>query len=83
MLINSFELDAYVSFILWGPLVAEQLFSAVLARQWRERRKAHYPILSHPLSCYPDYSELSSSLLKWKLQFPKVVVGDSRSRGQL
>lgn len=33
MLINSFELDAYISFILWGPLVAELLFSAVIARQ--------------------------------------------------
>lgn len=33
MLINSFELDAYVSFILWGPLVAELFFSAVIAGQ--------------------------------------------------
>lgn len=33
MLINSFELDAYISFILWRPLVAELLFSAVIDRQ--------------------------------------------------
>lgn len=33
MLINSFELNAYISFILWGPLVAELLCSAVIPRQ--------------------------------------------------
>lgn len=33
MHINSFELDTYISLILCGPLVADLLFSAVIARQ--------------------------------------------------
>lgn len=63
MLINSFELDAYINFILWGALFAELLFSAVIARQRKEKGSLPPP----ESSSYPDYSELSSSLLKWKL----------------
>lgn len=70
--VNSFQLDYCISFIACEPLAAELLLWAVTARQWMRGERFTAPSLSHPLSSYSNYNELSSSPSKWKLQFPKM-----------
>lgn len=65
MLINSFELDAYVSFILWRPLVCRAALLSCDCQTVKREKKGSLP--PPESSSYPDYRELSSSLLKWKL----------------
>lgn len=57
-----------------GPLL-QSCSSQLSLTDSKKREEIHYPFLNHPLSSYPDYSELSSNLLKWKLQSAKIVVG--------
>lgn len=70
--VNSVVLGNYISFIACEPLAAELLFLAVTARQWMRGERFITPSLSHPLSSYFNYNELSLSPSKWKLQFPKM-----------